>query len=127
MFSISTFMFSICLLKFSLSSSILPLSSLSILITIVLKTLHLVNCSPPFCLLLPLGTCFFDSPFWLPANVYFYVLGRAAMSPSLRVGLCSRCAVGLSGTVFHRLIVRTGHDQSRSCCAGNDPTEQDML
>ena len=38
--------------------------------------------------------------FWLPPCVYFYVLGKAALSLSLgRMVLCSRCPVGPSGTV----------------------------
>ena len=71
--------------------------------------MYLVDCLPPFflvlflelCSVLSFGTCFFVFPFWLPTCVSFYVLNRAAMSSGLsRVALCSRCAIGPSGTVF---------------------------
>ena len=43
---------------------------------------------------------FFVFSFWLLACVCFYVLNRAATSPSLgRVALCIKCPVGPSGTV----------------------------
>ena len=78
------------LFRFSLSSSTFPLSALSILITSVLKSISsrwLVS----FCLVLFLefhsfllfGTCFFVSSFWQASCVCFYVLGRAAVFPSL--------------------------------------------
>nr|KAF6435824.1 hypothetical protein HJG63_012547 [Rousettus aegyptiacus] len=94
-------------LKFSLSSSTLPLSSLSTLITSILNSASgrllisiLFSSFPELCFVLSFRSYFLSSHFGcLP--VCFYVLGRAPKSPSLRrVGLCSRCPVGPSGTVF---------------------------
>ena len=77
------FMLTIYLLKFSLSS-------LSIFITSVLYS---ADCLLPFHLVLFLEissfvvflceTCFFASSFWLPLCVCLYVLGRFVMFPSL--------------------------------------------
>ena len=94
----------IFLLKFSLSSSALPLSYLNIFITSVLNSASgtlLVSILMNFFFWSFFSFLFFVSPFFLPPCACFYVLGRFPKSPSLcSVALCSRCAVGPRSTVL---------------------------
>ena len=82
--------FSTSSLKFSVSLSILPLSSLSILIISVSNSasdrllfyILFYFVFLEFCSVLSFGTCFFVCSFWLTSHVCFYV-GRSAMTLSL--------------------------------------------
>ena len=109
------------MLKFSVSSSTLPLSSLSILITSVLNSASgrllvstLLSSFSEFCSVLSFGPCFLVSSFWQPPCVCFYILGRATISPSLGgVALSSRYSAGPSGTVSP--ITRAGCSTCAPC------------
>ena len=111
----SFFIFPVSLLKFSLSSYTLPLSSLRILITSLLKAASgkllvstLLSSFLEFCSVLSLGTCLFVSSLYPPPCVCFYVLGRGAISPMVgRVAFCSRYSVGPSGIAS--LITQAEH------------------